>query len=339
LPVHESSDRIRRAMLPLIAVVAAFAWVIIPFESAAEITVEPPTGSADPTLMEKLRVSVETVASGAATAYGVDGRLLLSVDTSGEDVTLAFELVLSDGSAPVRESRTVERESAAAEVRAVARAMIRAVAERRSGTVSQDSEGSKESPQPERDWPALDSPYSRKKALWLSLGPTLGGVVLGGTLIGPAFAIENDSGRVAMLGIGVSITGLAFIIGPSLGHFWVKNNKQAVLGLVLRTVFSAAAPVLFNAGFWTGWSAGMGGEGSSGAGTAFFVFGALSSAVGLTWAIVDLATVRRAAQRANEKAAAEKEADAKISNVSFAPLFAPGPNGSTTAGFAFSMRF
>jgi hypothetical protein len=137
-----------------------------------------------------------------------------------------------------------------------------------------------------------------------------------------------------MLTIGASIVGLAFVIGPSLGHFWVKNNRQAVLGLVLRTVFSAAAPVLFNAGFWTGWSAGMGGEGSSGAGAAFFVFGALSSAVGLTWAIVDLVTIPRAVQRANEKAAGQE-----MSAVAFAPLIAPGPNGSTTAGLAFSMRF
>jgi hypothetical protein len=221
----------------------------------------------------------------------------------------------------------------------MARETIRSVAERRNALSAQVSESKKESPQSERERPVLNSPYDRKKALWLSLGPTLGGVVLGGALVGSAFAVDKDTGRVTMIGIGWSITGLAFIIGPSLGHFFVKNNKQAVLGLVLRTVFSVAAPLLFNAGFWTGWSAGMSGEGGSGAVAAFFVFGALSSAVGLAWAIIDLATIPRAVQRANEKALERKEAEQKISGIAFAPMLAPGPYGSTTTGLAFSMRF
>ena len=156
--------------------------------------------------------------------------------------------------------------------------------------------------------------------------------MVGGALIGSAFAVDKDAGRVSMLTTGASICGLAFVVGPSLGHFYVHNRKQAAWGLVLRTVFSAAAPVFFALSFGAGFSA-MGGEGSGGE-EVFFIFGTIFSAASVISAILDLATIPRAVQRANEK-----DAENKISGVAFAPLVAPGPNGSTTAGLAFSMRF
>jgi hypothetical protein len=321
-----------RRNAPMFAVLTALVGVAISPESSAAITVEPPTGSAEPALIEQLRVSVGTVVSGAATAYGVDGSLRMTVDTSEADVTLSLELVPSDGSAPARESRTVARASAAIQARAMAREAIRAVAERRDAASAQAPEGEKGSPQPARDRPALNSPYGRKRALWLSLGPTMGGAVVGGALIGAAFAVPEDGGRVPMLTIGASICGLAFVIGPSLGHFHVHNHRQAALGLALRTVFSAAAPVFFALSFGAGFNA-MGGGGSGGE-EVFLIFGTIFSAASVISAIIDVTTIPRAVQRANEKAAEEK-----ISAVALAPMLAPGPNGSTTIGLTFSMRY
>ena len=345
----------RKIALPL-AVFAALAAVVVPLPSRAAITVAPPTGDADPALLAELQTWLKMIAEEQGSAVKVDGVLRIDAEPSGEGVALTLELTPSDGTAPYRESRVVSRASAAPNARAMARAAIRTVAPPPTVVATQASDAPKTAPPPQPVRLVLNSPYDQRRAYWISVGPTLGGIVFGGALVGLAFAIENDSGRVATLGVGATIAGLAFLVGPSLGHFYVRNNLQGSLTLVFRTLLSGGATAFFfGAALVTAFSGPCSGfglcEGDSveeeenqgdDGGSAFggYLAGGIITAAGaLTLAIVDLATVQRAAQRANEKAAAEKETDAKISGVAFAPLVVPGPNGTTTTGLAFSMRY
>jgi hypothetical protein len=198
--------------------------------------------------------------------------------------------------------------------------------------------------------PPQTAPYREERALWLSFGTTLGGIVAGVAIVGLGFAFEGDTARVTMGGIGLGIAGAGFLVGPGLGHFYVKNTKQAVWDLVLRTTFSGASAGLFAGGFGSAMGSAMchgysaiGGDSDEDEevedcpqnnSVVLFTFGGIAAATAIGLAIADLATVRRAAQRANEPAAASK-----VSNVSLVPVVAPGPDGSTTTGLAFSMRF
>ena len=333
-----------------LGVVAGIIGLAVPLASSAAIAVVPPAGNADPAVMDELQVALETVAAGTATE--VDGVFWLSAEPSGEELSIAVGLSSSDGREIARESRVASRASAAAQVRAMARAVIRAATAPRPAVVTISEESKKVTPSaPAR--PVLNSPYDQRRVFWVSAGPTLGGLVLGGAMIGLSFV---DGYNVPALAIGASIAGMSFLVGPSLGHFIVGNNLQGSLTLVFRTLLSAGATAFFafgsvSASFSSDPCGFMGcseeeydegvdkQEHSDSGATGFFVGGALTATAAVTLMIVDLATVRRAAQRANEKAAAAKEAEPKISNVSFAPTVAPGPNGSMTAGLAFSMQF
>jgi hypothetical protein len=339
----------RKRALSLV-VVAAIIGLAVPLASFAAIAVVPPAGNVDPAVMDQLQVALETVAADTATE--VDGVFWLSAEPSGEELAIAVGLSSSDGKEIARESRVASRASAAAQVRAMARAMIRAAASPRPAVVT-ISEESKKVPPPKPVRPVLNSPYDQRRAFWISAGPTLGGLALGGAMIGLSFV---DGINVPALAIGASIAGMSFLVGPSLGHFIVGNNLQGSLTLVFRTLLSAGATAFFIGGFFVDafssdpcgfmgcseeeYEEGVDKQEHSDSGaTGFFVGGALTATVAVALMIVDLATVRRAAQRANEKAAAAKEPEPKISNVSFAPMLVPGPHGSKTAGLAFSMRF
>lgn len=333
-----------------LAVFAAVLGLAAPVAARASIEVEPPTGSAEPAVMDELRAAIETVV--VESAPEIDGVFWLSAEPSGADVAIVVELETSAGKEVIRESRVASRASAAAQVRAMAREAIRVATPPRPEIVVQTPDAPKKVPRSKAP-PVLNSPHNQKQAFWISAGPTFGGFVLGGALIGLSFV---DDVLVAPLVLGASIAGLSFLVGPSLGHFYVGNNLQGALNLVMRTLLSAGATAFFIGGVLNDSSSSdpcgyMGcseedyeegvdkqEHGDSGA-TGFFVGGALTATVAVALMIVDLATVRRAAQRANEKAAAEKAAYEKISGVSLTPLIAPGPNGSTTAGLAFSMRF
>jgi len=362
-----------RSIAPPLAVFAALAALAVPLPGRAAITVEPPTGNADPALLADLHTWMKMIAEEQGATVPVDAVLRIDATVSGEGVTLTLELAPSDGTAKVRETRTASRASAAAQARAMARAAIRKLtAPAESATTSSavehpqlqtaDSatvavEAVEDSAPPVKNFPDLKMPYNKKKALWLSVGPTFGAMTLRGAFIGLAFAVENDPGRMAMISIGLSLAGLGFFVGPSLGHFYVRNNLQGSLTLVFRTLLSGGAAAFFGAALASSLSglsevcfaspcgddtgdehedAGDDGRSASGG---YLAGGIITATAAVTLAIVDLATVRRAAQKANEKAAAEKEADAKISGVSIAPLLVPGPNGSTTTGLALSMRF
>jgi hypothetical protein len=196
--------------------------------------------------------------------------------------------------------------------------------------------------------PEASGPYQESTALWLSLGTTLGGIVAGCALVGLSFTVDDDdfAGFMVLSVGGAGIAGLGFLVGPSLGHFYARNNKQAAWDLVLRTLFAGGAVGLFAGGFGSGYGSGMCGAFSGGdedEGTAddcpadnsgvFFAFGGLAAATAVVLAVVDLATTPRAVRRANERVLKG------VSDVSLAPTFARGSNGSIAGGLALSMRF
>jgi len=345
-----------RSIAPPLAVFVALAALAAPFPSRAAVTVEPPTGNADSALLADLHTWLKMIAEEQGADSGVDAALRIDAAASGEDVTLTLELVPSDGTASIRDTRVASRASAAAQARAMARAAIRKAAPPRTEVAVQASDAPKTAPPPQPVRPVLNSPYDQRRAYWISVGPTLGGFALGGAFVGLAFAGDDSAGRVGMIVTGASLAGLAFLVGPSLGHFYIRNNLQGSLTLVFRALLSGGAAALFIGGSissaFSSDPCGFMGcseedyengvdeqEPDDSGATGYFVGGALTSALAVALAIVDLATVHRAAQKANEKAAAAGQADAKISGVSFAPLVAPGPSGTATTGLAFSMRF
>jgi hypothetical protein len=187
--------------------------------------------------------------------------------------------------------------------------------------------------------PPLDSPYDRSRAFWLSFAPTLGGIALGVGFAGIGIAAGAE---LPMFGLGAGVAVLAIAVGPSLGHLYVRNYKQVAWCLTLRAIFAIATPFFV-------WGTAVSGAvvsadegnnpGASAREDAFLALAAVSLFAAGTLAIVDIATAPRAARRANEKALEKRESEQKISAAAVAPFVAPGQDGATTAGLAFSMRF
>ena len=323
-----------------VAVLTALAASLVPLASKADVVVEPVTGSLSPELRLQIEASLENVVPGAAAAYGVDGRLTVAAEENGDGgVSLAVELS-RDAGVPVRLTRTAVRAEAAAELRALVREVLRAAAAPAgSGAAARPSfGGAEEGTAPGAAGAAeLRAPYDPQKAAGLTLSVTLGGMLVGGALFAGAFAVDDSSGTPAMAIAGSAIFGLGLIVGPSLGHFYVHNTGQAVLGIVLRSVFSAAAPAFFVGAAFQGFMTdGDDAEEARAERNAqgLLAGGILVSIAGVASAVIDLATTPLAVQHANERETAQK-----VSGVSFAPIVAPGRNGAATAGLAFSMRF
>jgi hypothetical protein len=321
--------RVRRiaTLSSLAAATVMLAAFVAPLPARAWVSVEPPTGDVEPALLAELGAALADVVAGAAAAYGVDASLRVEAIASGEEVVVAMELRPAADSEPLRASRTVAAPAAVAQARILARELIRAAAPGRTALALEETGPSTGKPTTARSLPPLDSPYDRSRAFWLSFAPTLGGIALGVGFIGLGAALDANLG---LLAAGSAISGLAIAVGPSLGHFYVGNYAQAGWCLALRTAFGVAAPLFLLRSVTAGFADGSGSRARSGESEAFLALGVVSAAALGALAIFDIATAPRAAQRANERA---------ISAVAVAPLVAPGPNGSTMAGLAFSMRF
>jgi hypothetical protein len=79
--------------------------------------------------------------------------------------------------------------------------------------------------------PSLDNGYSTRLAMTLSLSTTFGLLGLGGTFVGIGIAVDSP-GAIATGSI-IGILGL--IIGPSIGHSYLKNYNQAILTSMARS--------------------------------------------------------------------------------------------------------
>lgn len=201
---------------------------------------------------------------------------------------------------------------------------------------------------PERAVPKPAGPFDGDKELWITLGVTLGGVVAGSALALLSLTSNAGDGPWVVLVVGGGgLAAASIMIGPSIPHFRIHNNAQGAWGLVGRTLLTGGAVSFFLLGAMTGAVAMPGscdyeledcddGDDDAQEDTERFGigFGVAFEALALAWAIIDLATLPRAVERANEKAASKR-----ISNVTLSPVVAPGPNGSTAAGLAFAMRF
>ncbi|MCK9463925.1 MAG: hypothetical protein M0R80_30275 [Proteobacteria bacterium] len=186
---------------------------------------------------------------------------------------------------------------------------------------------------------ASDSPYDRSRAFWISAGPMLGAVALGFGFagIGVAAGVEGP-----LFGVGAGVAGLGIAVAPSIGHFWVGNGRQAWWCLSLRTAFTVATALFTYASLTAGFAGSSSAEANAehgGESTAFLALAIASATAVAALVIIDLATVPRAARRANEKAARPGGGGTAISDAAVAPFVAPGHDGTTAAGLAFSMRF
>jgi hypothetical protein len=330
-----------RSIARPLAAFAVFAALAAPLPSRAAITVEPPTGNADPALLADLHTWMRLIAEEQGGDAGIDAVLRIDAVASGEDVTLTLELAPGDGSAPIRDSRTASRVSAAAQGRAMARAAIRTVAGSRAATAA-PAVGNEELPAP----PA--GPYDEKKLVTASLLVTVSGALAGaGLTIGAYFSLEG------MLGLGITggvVGGLSLALGPAIGHLWVRNNVQGALGLVGRLALAGSSTALLMAstmvGFFGTWGSGCEESGDCDQEVAeddrtkriYIGVGVGLEVAAVAWAIIDLAALPRAVRRANAAAGPDSGKE-KISGVSFAPLIAPGPNGTAVTGLVFSMRY
>lgn len=253
-----------------LAVFAAVLGLAAPVAARASIQVEPPTGRAEPAVMDELRAAIETVV--AESAPEIDGVFRISAEPSGADVAIVVELATSDGKEVIRESRVASRASAAAQTRAMAREAIRELerpatpvmpvqaAEKAPATSPNDTVPDdtadfvpiEEYVPPKRVFPPLNSPYYKSKALWLSWSSTVGGILFGGAIASVAVMIPNEGGWgehaeeiIAFSVIGASTAALSVLIGPTLGHFYAKNWLYGWLSFSGKIVFSGLAALSF----------------------------------------------------------------------------------------------
>ena len=178
----------------------------------------------------------------------------------------------------------------------------------------------------------LDAPYRARRALAPSLGVTLGGMALGAAVSLCVFA-TSDAWTFA-LGLGVAQAAQA--LGPSLGYFYLGETGRATAGLILRAVLGAVSTSMFSLLVYA--VDGDDVDASIDDVTAITVGSATAFAASV-YALIDLATLRRATRRANARALEEKEREDGTPAVAIAPFVAPGPRGSTATGLAFAMRF
>lgn len=145
----------------------------------------------------------------------------------------------------------------------------------------------------------------------------------GPALIALAFGIAEVQPEIAL---GVFYSG--FLLGPSMGHFYVAGRPKITTGMIIR----AAGPATVALAAWgisaTGYSAGIDGWTLVELG---IVTVASTLVVGTFY---DIVSAREAAHEANAKA--------KLHNLRAAPLLLPGNQATgtgTVTGFAVSGSF
>ena len=164
-------------------------------------------------------------------------------------------------------------------------------------------------------------PKSVATAMWLSLGTTLGGLVL--SAIGSSMQGSASCGNGCEPGSALSLVGdVAFLVGPSLGHAYAGHTWNT--GLAMRV----GGLVSFGLGMIVVLPCAVGGTGDSGSCTAGVVAATGGAVALLAGTVVEIATVPGAVHDYNRAHAAPV--------VTFAPVATPR---GLAPGVAIAGRF
>jgi hypothetical protein len=213
--------------------------VAAPRLATAAVVVAEPSGDAAPELLAELKASLEVVAAEAPAEVNAELRSLASVTDEG--VELVVELVLADGSDTIRESRVATLASALPQ----ARAMVRAAFHELMAPPPPKVVVVKERP---AEPPPLVEKYDRRKALRMTVLPTLLLPIVGIGMLVSGYFIPNGTAGAVISGTGGTWAWLGLTFGPTVGYFWVGRWRHALamMGLRLSLMGTTAAFV----GIW-----------------------------------------------------------------------------------------
>lgn len=338
-------------------VIVMFAIVALPRLATAAVVVAEPTGDADAAFLAELKASLETVA--AEVAPDIDAELRSSAALTDAGAELVVELVRNDGSDLIRETRTASRASALSQARAMARAAIRQLFAPmpESTTVLQTNVAPQAEPvrqtpvaakttvsRPEEVEPLPEPPkpppwpekYSRRKAMRLSLWPTVILLTAGGGL-SMLFIVEETFG---FPGLGIGALGL--VLGPSVGYLWLGRASHA-MGMAGLRLAAVGTGIAFMAAYvstfrWGDDCTSENGtqvceiEGQSHPG--FLVVSIIGITAAVVGAFVDVALVGRAADRANAQWREQRKIEIQAN-----PMAWSNDNGDRSYGLAVSGSF
>ncbi|MCP4680239.1 MAG: hypothetical protein GY854_33055 [Deltaproteobacteria bacterium] len=132
----------------------------------------------------------------------------------------------------------------------------------------------------------IDRPYNPTTALLLSLIPTSVGVVTGTTFFAAATVNDNE----ILGGIGIVTTAGALALGPSIGHFYVRNVKQGVLSISVSPVLSIGTVTCIAIGIIE----------VTNIPALWFTLGIVTFGGDIAFTVYNIATAPRAAYKSNE---------------------------------------
>jgi hypothetical protein len=324
---------VRGTGLVLLTLVA----VAVPRLAASAVVVAEPTGDADPAFLAELKASLLNVATGAPAE--LDAELRASAMNNEAGLKLVVELMLNDGKEPIRDTRIVTKASALSQARAMGRGMIRSlIAPTSSRTTIQTVVVEEKSPVEPPKTP-LPEKYSRRKALRMTVLPTVLLAIVGGGLT-PLFIAG------APLSLGIIVAGTGVAVGPSIGYFWIGRWQHA-LGMIGLRVLALGLGATFM-GLYISSIPGdsdsskcQDGDGNVVPGCkwdkstpGFLVVSIISLTTSLIIAVVDAALVGRAADRANAEWREKNKPTVQVTPVAWT-----SGNGDATYGLALQGTF
>ena len=139
-------------------------------------------------------------------------------------------------------------------------------------------------------------PYDPALAQMLSLSFTFGGMALGGAFFFAA-GTAGSNAQPGLIAAGSAFAGAALLVGPAVGHFYAKNVGWPVGRILMRTVLAGTGTL----GFVTWFGDAMCSEYCDEPNRWGVPLWIASSIGFVTLLVIDFATVKPSARRANER--------------------------------------
>ena len=328
--------------------VVLLASIAAPRFAAGAVVVAEPTGDADPAFLAELKASLETVAAEAPAELNAELKSSATLTDAG--VELVVEYVPFIGAEPIRETRTASRASASAQARAMARGAMKTLTasnkEEATGPLVVGAQEKTAAPPP----PPLPEKYDRKKALRMTVLPTVLSPLFGAGIFSLGFLAlgdeDGEDGFLACAAIGLAFSAYGLIFGPMTGYFYVGRTRHALAMMGLRLAVVATIPAFIGIWISSGFHAdglnedcaGTLEEEKHGCNHESSDFGLVATIISASALVViaytDAFLVGRAADRAN----AQWRESQKV-KVQVAPVAWSNGNGDGTFGLAVSGAF